>query len=633
MTQASAVSLLAWLERHAALSPERPAAIHLAADGSVAWQLSWRSYADAVAHTAQALRARETRSRHAILMLDPDPSFAIAYLACLHSGLVSIPLPPFDPARGPAIVEQLQAIAADSGAALILCNGASYAGLSEFATALTGLELLPLPCPTTLATITCATPPDPSPSPACLLYTSGSTSAPKAVSICLEHLAYNASSCAQAWCIDDSARLVSWMPNHHSFGLIYNVVIPLCSGATLITMAPASFLARPRLWLETIQRFACSHAAAASFGYQYCVDRIDDLTALDLASLRVALISAEPVRRGTCEAFLTRFAAAGLRANVLCPLYGLSECGPITSMPIDTALAYWQPPGLDPSRSLACLGNPLPDCQVHVVDPECHELLPAGAIGEVWLTSPALMNGYHRRPEVNRDAYAMLGDQRFFRSGDRGFQDHRGLFITGRIKELVIVRGKNYDPQDLEWAALAALPVDVRGAATAFEDELLGQFHLAVEVAADSEHLARLADQAAQGVSLQHGIRPERVILLAPGTIPKTSSGKLRRGPCRDLLASGALTPLYVRMASCPKTPTNGSTPCLLTLFAQVLGLSACDLDAQDPLNSFDLDSLTVTNLTAAVADRFGKRLHPTAFYKCETLAELAIAVDRADAL
>ncbi len=632
MSQEPRVTLLAWLSRNATLWPDRPAAQHIAADGSLAWQLSWQDYAQAVADTAQRLRARPGSSAHAILMMDPDPRFGIAFLACLQAGIASIPLPPFDPARSQAQLEQLRAIADDSGADTIVCNGASHAALAELGEQLNGFAILPLSSPPPQALALAYPPADLAPAGlTSLLYTSGSTSAPKAVPMAEHHLAYNAQTCAQAWQIDANTCLASWMPNHHSFGLVYNVLIPLQSGCTLVAMSPSAFLARPRLWFETIQAYACSHSAAASFGYQYCVDRIADLADLDLSSWRVALISAEPVRRGTCEAFLSRFAPIGLRSDVFCPLYGLSECGPITSMEIQTPLSYYQPPGLDADRGLACVGQPLPGCQIRIVDPERQEPLPLGSIGEIWLSSPALMDGYHQRPEINRHAFGQLGDkQSYFRTGDRGFMDRAGLFITGRIKELLIVRGKNYDPQDIEWSALQALSEAVRGSAAAFEDED-GTFQLVVEVSASAGELNRLADQASQGVSRQLGICPDLLTLVAPGAIPKTSSGKLRRGPCRDLLAAGTLQPLFQRAVATIAAPASCPATCLLTLFAQVLGLREADLDEGDPLSTFDLDSLTIANLSAAVADQLGKRLHPTAFFKCDTLGDLAVCVGNAD--
>lgn len=626
------MTLLAWLSRNAALWPDRPAALHISADGSLAWRLSWQNYARAVAAAAQRLQARTHSQGPAILMMDPDPSFGIAYLACLQAGIISIPLPPFDPARSGAQLDQLRAIAGDCGADLILCNGASHAALAELGEQLNGFEVMSLTVPPPQLQATALPLAHGTPNGlTSLLYTSGSTSSPKAVPMAEHHLVYNAQACAQAWHIDTNTRLASWMPNHHSFGLVYNVLIPLQSGCTLVAMAPTAFLARPRLWFEIIQTYTCSHSAAASFGYQYCVDRIADQTNLDLSCWRVALISAEPVRRGTCEAFLERFAPSGLHPDVFCPLYGLSECGPITSMAIQTPLSYYQPPELDPSRSLACVGQPLPHCQIKIVDPDRQEPLPPGAIGEVWLSSPALMDGYHQRPEINCQAFAKLGDgHTYFRTGDRGFMGEMGLFITGRIKELVIVRGKNYDPQDIEWSALQALPTALRGSAAAFEDAD-GHFQLVVEVTACGDELGRLADQASQGVSQQLGIRPDQLTLVAPGSVPKTSSGKLRRGPCRDMLAAGTLKPLFQRIAGTVPAPEPGAATSLMALFAQELGLRESELDEGDALNSFDLDSLSIANLTAAVADRLGKRLHPTAFYKCETLGDLAACVGCAD--
>lgn len=466
---------------------------------------------------------------------------------------------------------------------------------------------------------------------ACLLYTSGSTSAPKAVAIRARHLAYNASSCAQAWSVDVDSTLISWMPNQHSFGLIYNVLIPLYSGCALVAASPASFLARPRLWFELVSRYRGSHGAAAAFGYQYCNEQLspEGLADLDLSSWKVGLISAEPVRRATCETFLTLFSRLGLGPDFFCPLYGLSECGPITSMAIASATAFHEGEGKPSGLDLACVGQALPLCSVRIVDPNGTPL-GHGEIGEIWLQSPALMDGYFRRDAANLEIFAELPGTTgpWLRTGDQGFLDHQGLYITGRIKEILIVRGKNFYPQDIEWSALQSLPESVRGAAAAFESGH-GAFILGLELNCEPSEDAHYGDKAAKGIAQRLGISPDLLLVLPPGGIPKTASGKLRRGPCRQLWEAGQLPIRYERCGKKTSSVCDGAKPaCFFSLFADVVGLTLADLDEDQALSSYDLDSLMITNLTAAVAMHLGKVLHPTLFYKCETLGELASALE-----
>ena len=359
-------------------------------------------------------------------------------------------------------------------------------------------------------------------------YTSGSTSQPRGVVLSHENVLATMSFMAAAAGITARDTVVSWLPLYHDMGLIGCSFTPPLVGARLILLPPD--LRNPREWLETLTRERATFTVSPDFGYRNCVRNVKDVGGLDLSALKMALSGAEPVRLSTIRAFEEKF---GLK-NIVAPCYGLAE--------VTLAVAIWprgEPLRLDPSGRHLSVGRPCAGVSVTIRDGDAD--LPAGREGEILVKSPGLMLGYYNNLELTRQVLTADG---WLRTGDLGLLDAQGyLYITGRIKDLIIVGGESIHPADVE--ELVDEVAGVRySAAVGIDSERLGTQRLYVvaevrDTNADHKGFSRLAREIVQRVRLGRGHRPARVLLVKPQAIPKTSSGKIQRSRLTQMIAAG----------------------------------------------------------------------------------------------
>jgi acyl-CoA synthetase (AMP-forming)/AMP-acid ligase II len=360
-----------------------------------------------------------------------------------------------------------------------------------------------------------------------LQYTSGSTSVPRGVVLSHSNVMATVRMMVEAVGVTPSDRLVSWLPLYHDMGLIGLAFGALYTGADLLLLPPD--LRNPRTWLEAITEHRAHVTVSPDFGYRNCVRHVHDTAGLDLSSLRIALSGAEPVRLSTIRAFQERFGVG----DIFAPAYGLAEA--------TLAVAVWphgQPVRVDPTGSFVSVGRPCRGVQVEIAGPDGAGRAPAGQIGEILVRSAGVMQGYYRDPEATARA---LRDG-WLHTGDFGFLDADGyLFITGRIKDVIIVRGQNVIPGDVEEAVDHVAGIRY-SAAIGIESERTGtqRLHVVAEVRSDdlgSADLARIARDVTQAIRQRSGLRPARVLLVKPQTIPKTSSGKIQRSALAAMVA------------------------------------------------------------------------------------------------
>ncbi len=374
--------------------------------------------------------------------------------------------------------------------------------------------------------------PEPREDDVCFLqYTSGSTAAPRGVVLTHANVMATVRLMVEAVGMTPADTVVSWLPLYHDMGLIGCGFCPLHTGTPLVLLPPD--LRNPRAWLEAITEHRGVFTVAPDFGYRNCVRNIHDTGGLDLGSLRMALSGAESVRLTTIRAFEARF---GVK-DVFCPAYGLAEA--------TLAVAIW-PPGeplrLDPSGTLVSVGRPCPGVRVAIAGPEGAGRARSGEVGEILVQSPGVMQGYYRDAEATARA---LRDG-WLHTGDLGVLDPEGyLYVTGRIKDIIIVGGENVAPADLE-EIVDGLPGIRYSAAVGVESERTGtqRLHVVAEVrdeGAAAEQSSRLARQIGAELHRRRGVRPARVLLVRAHTIPKTSSGKIQRSALAAELAAGAL--------------------------------------------------------------------------------------------
>jgi acyl-CoA synthetase (AMP-forming)/AMP-acid ligase II len=356
-------------------------------------------------------------------------------------------------------------------------------------------------------------------------YTSGSTGSPRGVVLSHANVTQTVAFMAEAAQLTREDVVVSWLPLYHDMGLIGCAFTPPSIGAPLWLLPPD--LKNPRTWLELVTRVKATFTVSPDFGFRNCVRNISDTTGIDLSSLKQALSGAEPVRLSTIEAFEKKFNAH----NLITPCYGLAEA--------TLAVAIWPrktPLRLDTSGRFLSVGPPCKGVSVRIVD-EAGPVGP-GVEGEICVKSPGVMQGYYKNPEATR---RVLSPDGWLRTGDLGFLDREGfLFISGRLKDLIILGGINVVPADIE-EIVDHVPSVRYSAAVGIESERTGSQRLLVvaevrEGAEDTETLSRLVREIVQRVHRGGGHRPARVLLVKPSTIPKTSSGKIQRSRLAEMI-------------------------------------------------------------------------------------------------
>jgi fatty-acyl-CoA synthase len=394
--------------------------------------------------------------------------------------------------------------------------------------------------------------------PALIQYTSGSTASPKGALLGHDNVLANIHAIALGVALRPTDSVASWLPLYHDMGLIGSWLFCLCRGVPLALLPPTAFLARPDRWLWTIHEQRATLSAAPNFAYELCARRIPEaaLEGLDLSSWRVALNGAEPVAQATVEAFCRRFQAHGFRTDAMLPVYGLAECSvalcfpPLSRTPRfdriervaferggDAVPVAAEAPGL----SFASCGRPLTDHEVRIVDGN-GRVVPERRVGRLVFRGPSTMRGYFAEPEATREIDRGDG---WLDSGDLAYRADDEVYVTGRAKDLVIKGGRNLVPQEIEELG-ASVPGVRRGCVVAFgvSSPDLGTERLVV-VAETREEDARRRDQIAASltdrVAAGLGLPPDEVVMVGPGVVPKTSSGKLRRAATRQLFLEGAL--------------------------------------------------------------------------------------------
>ncbi|MBT2491905.1 fatty acyl-AMP ligase [Streptomyces sp. ISL-96] len=530
--------------RRVAEHPHR-VAVRFCPAGSTADEeaLSYAELDRAARSVAQWLRPRTAPGQRALLSFHPGTGFIRAFLGCLYAGVIPVPVP----AQGGHRRQDSRAhgIEADSGAGLILDD----ALLEEAAAA----DLLGWTPPAVMPRM-----------PAFLQYTSGSTSDPKGVIVSHAALVHNIGlmsrshgwQAGQTWC--------SWLPAYHDMGLIAMMLTPLYLGGTAVLMPPTEFLKRPVSWLRLIDRTGAAISCAPNFAYELCARQATDeqIAELDLSRWTHACNGAEPVDAATLERFAERFAPAGFRPEALLPGYGLAESTlfvtgtrvetpPVVTEVDAAALAAGrvERAGRQGSGQPLVSSGIIRELEVRIVDPETSRVLPDHEIGEIWIRGDSLAEGYWGRPEETARTFGATAEGHgggFLRTGDLGALSDGELYVTGRIKEMIIVHGRNLYPHDIE-RELTALDEEfgtLPAAAFAVPDGPHEEIVVVQELRArrrEGSELSRLATGARTRLAQRLGVRVGAVQFVRVGEVRRTTSGKIQRTLMRELYLKGAL--------------------------------------------------------------------------------------------
>ncbi|NEW41027.1 amino acid adenylation domain-containing protein [Nocardia cyriacigeorgica] len=485
-----------------------------------------------------------------------------------------------------------------------------------------------------------------------LQYSSGSTGQPKGVMNTHASILRQIDIVGAVWNRSEDIRTVSWLPLYHDMGMFWGALGPLLCGGTATLIAPHDFIRTPRLWLETVSRFRGNWIAGPDFGYRRCVEAFDDgaVAALDLSGLHVATNGAEPVRADTMNRFTARFRPAGLRAEVMAPQYGLAEAGlcvsgatlrrPYVHTSFDVSeLDRGHAVEADGDRrdarvrTMVGCGDDTVGWDVRIVDEKSRTPLPDGRIGEIWVSGAGLPAGYWHRPDQTAQTFgAHLDDGTgpFLRTGDAGFRYRGELYISGRIRDVIIVAGTNHFPNDIE-ATIERSGCGVRpGGACAVQQGFdAQQWLLLVETDGASEDLDDYARILRRRILAAHDTAPERIIWVAGRTLPTTTSGKIRRAEALRLLEAGELEILHEAPVASSQ-PRADSAP-LVEQLAWMLGLRPEALNPDTDLVALGLTSMMTTRIVEWAAAR-ERRLDFADLYREPTLAQWQRLYDTAPA-
>jgi acyl-CoA synthetase (AMP-forming)/AMP-acid ligase II len=512
--------------------------------------LTWGELERRSRAVAADVQARVPRGARVLVLCPPSVHVVPAFFGSLFAGTIAVLSYPPRATRQDRSLERLDRVAHDAAISLVLAPRSVVARAERLTDAIPALGACEW---VSLDDVADARADDWSPphaagtSVAFLQYTSGSTRAPRGVMVTHGSLLHNLGYAdALAGHGADSAS-VSWLPVNHDMGLIQGVLQAAFSGFPAWLMAPAAFLQRPVRWLNAISRVRATLSGAPNFAYDLCVRRVtaEEQSGLDLASWRLAFNGAEPVRDATLEAFADTFAGAGFRSSAFRPAYGLAESTLLVSA------------GSGPTVSC---GQPACGIRVEIVDPRTRVACPSGAEGEIWVAGESVAAGYWNRPDETEQVFhaRMEGGHagRFLRTGDLGVMREGGLVVTGRIKDVLIVRGAKHHPHDLETTAESALIRwgPARCAVFGFPEH--GEEGVGVAVEIDRAEGAPLFAAIREAIAEAHGIQVSAIALVAPGTLPKTTSGKLQRYACREGLLAGAL-----RVRTLWRAAARGNTP------------------------------------------------------------------------
>ncbi len=598
------------------------------------------------------------RGDRALLLYPPGLDYIAAFFGCLYADRVAVPVYPPQRQRSLARVDT---IANDAQAAIVLTTSQTRAKFQRLLSQDAGLKplrLLPYletdhidraqaecwqdPCITS-GTL------------AFLQYTSGSTGHPKGVMLSHQNLLHNQQVIQSGFDHSRQTIVAGWLPLYHDMGLIGNVLQPLYLGVPAILMSPYHFLQQPVLWLRAISRYRATTSGGPNFAYELCVRRItpDQRAALDLSCWRVAFNGAEPVRASTLERFADTFKVCGFRREAFYPCYGLAEAtlmvsGGVAGVPpvlrrvrqaaLERHAGLEEAEAQDKGRTLVASGTVQGDQQILIVHPDLLTRCAEGEIGEIWVSGPSIAQGYWRRDEdTSQTFHARLrdgGSETFLRTGDLGFMRNGDLFVTGRLKDLIIIRGRNLYPHDIEMTVEECHPALRPGCGAAFSVDTNEEEQLIVVQEVDPRATADVEGMSAairRAVAEQHDVQVHTVVLIRHGSLPKTSSGKIQRHACRARFLTRSLESIGTSQDDGPEARSAESDAftsvehTVAAIWEEVLQRRS--IGRRDNFFALGGDSLRATQVMARVQELLQVELTVDRLFESPTVAEFAAVI------
>ncbi|QLE45892.1 SDR family NAD(P)-dependent oxidoreductase (plasmid) [Nostoc sp. C052] len=594
-----------------------------------------------------------------LLLYPPGWEFIAAFFGCLYAGVIAIPAYP--PRRNQQLT-RLKAIIQDAQVSLALTTTSIAANWESYQAELKPLNLHYLVTDSISNNLAddWVPPQIKSESLAFLQYTSGSTGSPKGVMVSHGNLLYNEEMMKRAAQHTEKSIILGWLPLYHDLGLIGNVLQPLYVGVRGILMSPIAFLEKPVRWLLAISRYKATTSGAPNFAYDLCVNKItpQQRENLDLSCWEVAFNGAEPIHAETLERFGQTFAPYGFRPEAFYPCYGMAETTLLVSggvknaapivVTIDTTELAKNTVKItneaEKAKKIVSCGQSWLDEKIAIANPETLTLCPPGKVGEIWIAGQNVAGGYWHRPEETEKIFhaytADTNEGPFLRTGDLGFLQDGELFVTGRIKDIIIILGRNHYPQDIEQTIEQSHPALRPTCGAAFSIEINSEEKLVIVQEIERTYLRKLNQNEVigairQAVSEQHDLHIHAVLLLKAGSIPKTSSGKIQRNACRLAFLNHSLNVVAEWRANLHQPETSSANyskyysqknieAWLILKVAEQLKIAPEQIDIQQSLAYYGLSSLVAVSIASELQELLERQISPTLLYDYPSIETLS---------
>ncbi|MEH2172819.1 SDR family NAD(P)-dependent oxidoreductase [Nostoc sp.] len=612
-----------------------------------------------ICHFADKLKSLVDTRERVLLLYPPGWEFIAAFFGCLYAGVIAIPAYP--PRRNQHLT-RLKAIIQDAQVSLALTTTSIAANWESYQAELKPLNLHYLVTDNISNNLAddWVPPQIKSESLAFLQYTSGSTGLPKGVMVSHGNLLYNEEMIKRATQHTEKSIILGWLPLYHDLGLIGNVLQPLYIGVPGILMSPVAFLEKPVRWLLAISRYKATTSGAPNFAYDLCVNKItpQQRENLDLSSWEVAFNGAEPIRAETLDRFGQTFAPYGFRPEAFYPCYGMAETTLLVSgglknaaplvVTIDTTELAKNTVKItneaEKAKKIVSCGQSWLEEKIAIANPETLTLCPPGTVGEIWVAGQNVAGGYWDRPEETAKIFhaytADTNEGPFLRTGDLGFLQDGELFVTGRIKDIIIILGRNHYPQDIEQTVEQSHPALRPTCGATFTVEINSEEQLVIVQEIERTYLRKLDQNEVigairQAVSEQHDLQVHAVLLLKTGSILKTSSGKIQRSACRLAFLNHSLDVVAEWRANLDQPKTSSANyskhysqkdieAWLILKVAEQLKIAPEQIDIQQPLAYYGLSSLVAVSIASELQELLERQLSPTLLYDYPSIETLS---------
>ncbi|MGE5382547.1 MAG: AMP-binding protein [Omnitrophica WOR_2 bacterium] len=651
------------IQARAILTPERIAYIYLKDGEEDKDVITYKELDKSARIIAQRLLEINAKGERALMLYHPGTDFIKALYGCFYAGVIAVPA--YAPRKNRSL-DRIKTLVVDSGATIVLCvteiHNLFERSFSDFEE-LKSMQWVPtdqclttepemielaLPLPTDIAL---------------LQYTSGSTGLPKGVMVTHQNIIRNLEFIRQCFSLRPESVSVSWLPSFHDMGLIDGVIGPCYNGFTGVLMPPVAFIQKPVRWLKAIMKYKGTHGGAPNFAYDLCVEGVqfEERQNLDLSSMETLYCGAEPIRKDTIDRFIKTYSEYGFRANAMFPCYGMAETTLIIAGPealrgpvyLNVSALALEMNKIVPvnenehdSRYLAGVGYSWIDTDVKIVNPDTLELTKQDEVGEIWISGSIVTAGYWNKEEVTlntfhariKDNSGNEGHRNYLRTGDLGFFHNGELYITGRLKDMVILQGKNLYPQDIEFIVEKSHPAMRANASAAFSIEQNNTEKLVIVAEVERSWIRDLnteevCDAIRNNIAEEFEQEVYAIQLLRTASILKTSSGKIQRKACQKAFLSGTLEVVGETIIDTTKEESENMVTkddlsiVLAWLMAWIhlkLNVPFEKINPSSHISTYGLNSIKAIQLQNDFLQKYGVNIPPYTFFDKITIKELS---------